>query len=175
MIGLSGSLRLLFIEQIGLGSVDAVLTAPMDVFSFALQKRATSIMLCHNHPSGDLEPSEEDLDTTDRMIQVGRIVNTPVRDHLIISTTSFVSFSAMGLMEKLAESIKYVPSYEIIENMQKNSIELGKREKAVEITALLVRSGMGLEQVAEFTGLTVEEIKRLDIKEEKEETTEKPD
>lgn len=54
----------------------------MEVFSFALQKRAVKIMLCHNHPSGELTPSEMDKDITYRLIQVGIIVNCRVIDHL---------------------------------------------------------------------------------------------
>ena len=97
IIGLANNLRLLFVELIGLGTVNQVLVNPMEVFSFALQKRAVKIMLCHNHPSGELRPSDADKDTTDRMIQVGRIVNTPVIDHLIISDKSYVSFGNMQI------------------------------------------------------------------------------
>lgn len=62
----------------------------MEVFSFALQKRAVKIILCHNHPSGELNPSDADKDVTDRLIQVGIILNCHVADHLIITPKTFL-------------------------------------------------------------------------------------
>ncbi len=85
IVGLANNNRILFIELIGLGSINATIAEPMDVFSFALQKRAVKVILVHNHPSGDLQPSEADKDTTDNLIQAGRIVRTEVSDHLIIT------------------------------------------------------------------------------------------
>ena len=66
VIGLENNNRILFIELISLGTVNKSLTEPMEVFSLALQKRAVKIILCHNHPSGELKPSEQDKDITDR-------------------------------------------------------------------------------------------------------------
>ncbi|WP_417800293.1 JAB domain-containing protein, partial [Tenacibaculum sp.] len=68
VIGLANNNRILFIELISLGTVNATLVEPMEVFSFALQKRAVKIILCHNHPSGELKPSEADKDISDRLI-----------------------------------------------------------------------------------------------------------
>ena len=167
IIGLATNLRLLFIEAIGLGSIRSVLTEPMDVFSFALQKRAVSIMLCHNHPSGELIPSDADKNTTDRMIQVGRIVNTPVLDHLIISTTSYISFANMGLMDQLAESTKFVPPYELIERYKKEAAVLAKKQEKKEIAKELKRRNMDTKTIAEITGLTAEEIGNLRVRRKK--------
>ena len=66
-----------------------------------LQKRAVSIILCHNHPSGELRPSDEDKDITDRLIQVGIIVDLKVIDHLIIYNKSYLSFKDIGLLQEL--------------------------------------------------------------------------
>eukprot|EP01090_Pellita_catalonica_P019836 TRINITY_DN6863_c0_g1_i1.p1 TRINITY_DN6863_c0_g1~~TRINITY_DN6863_c0_g1_i1.p1 ORF type:complete len:130 (-),score=5.73 TRINITY_DN6863_c0_g1_i1:2-391(-) len=73
VIGLANNNRILFIELISLGTINATLVEPMEVFSLALQKRAVKIILCHNHPSGELTPSENDKNLTDRLIQVGII------------------------------------------------------------------------------------------------------
>ena len=89
VIGLENNHRILFIELISLGSVNKTIAEPMEVFSFALQKRAVKIVLCHNHPSGELKPSDADKDITDRLIQVGIIVETEVVDHLIICIRRF--------------------------------------------------------------------------------------
>lgn len=132
MVGLSHTNKILFIELAGLGTVNAVIVEPMEVFSFALQKRAVRVMLVHNHPSGDLRPSKEDKDLTDRMIQVGLIVKTPLLDHLIISTTNYISFAEIGLMNELLDSTKYVPPYQLKERLEKQSEELRKKARTVE-------------------------------------------
>lgn len=167
IIGLANNLRLLFIELIGLGTVNQVLVNPMEVFSFALQKRAVQIMLCHNHPSGELKPSDADKDTTDRMIQVGRIVNTPVLDHLIISNKSYVSFKNMGLMKELAQSVKYVPPYELVDRIRKEATELARKTRDIEIAKELKRRNMPVDAIVEITGLTVEEINALRVRRHK--------
>ena len=119
--------RVLFIELISLGSINTTIVEPMEVFSFALQKRAVKIILVHNHPSGELKPSKADLDVTDRMIQVGKIVNTPVLDHLIISTESYMSFEEESLMEELAKSTKYVPHFALKQRLKVKSYKYIRR------------------------------------------------
>ena len=109
------------------GLVSATLVDPMSVFSFALQKSASNIVLMHNHPSGDLIPSDKDKDVTDRMIQVGKILYTPVLDHLVISMRNYLSFLDAGIMEELEESTKWEPSYVTQERIRKQAEELGKK------------------------------------------------
>lgn len=167
IIGLANNLQLLFVELIGLGTVNKVLVNPMEVFSFALQKRAVKIMLCHNHPSGELKPSSADKDTTDRMIQVGQIVGTPVLDHLIITERSYISFNDIGLMEQLAQSTKYVPAYELVERIRKEALAIGRKEEKIHVAKELKRRNMPLEAIAEITGLRVEEIKALRVRRHK--------
>lgn len=167
IIGLANNLRLLFVELIGLGTVNQVLVNPMEVFSFALQKRAVKIMLCHNHPSGELRPSDADKDTTDRMIQVGRIVNTPVIDHLIISDKSYVSFGNMGLMDELSKSIKYVPPYELVDKIRAEATEVARKDRDIEIAKELKRRAMPIDAIVEITGLTIEEINALRVRKHK--------
>ena len=167
IIGLANNLRLLFVELIGLGTVNKVLVDPMEVFSFALQKRAVKIMLCHNHPSGELKPSDADKDTTDRMIQVGRIVNTPVLDHLIISDKSYVSFENMGLMDQLAQSTKYVPAYELADRIRNEAVAFGEKNRSIEIAKELKRMDMDVEMIAKLTKLSIEEINDLRIRKHK--------
>ena len=189
VIGLENNNRILFIELISLGTVNASLVEPMEVFSLALQKRAVKIMLCHNHPSGDLQPSIADKDVTDRLIQVGLIVKTPVIDHLIISTRSYVSFNTIGILDTLKESTKYVPTYQIIEKIRaeadqlvkdaakkaketlkakiKEAKELAeKREKAriTKIAKELKSAGMGIEAIAKLTELPVEDIEKIRVR-----------
>lgn len=75
----------------------AVAVAPADVFRLAVRAAATSIVLAHNHPSGDPEPSPADLDLTDRMRDAGRLLGIHVLDHLVIARGGgFYSFADMG-------------------------------------------------------------------------------
>jgi len=164
VIGLENNNRILFIELISLGTVSQTLAEPMEVYSLALQKRAVKIILCHNHPSGELTPSNADKDITDKLIQVGLIVNTPVTDHLIITLNSYLSFKNIGLLEELEQSTKYVPKYELERRIKKESAEIAERKKAIEIAKQLKRKGIDNETIAFSTGLTIEEVEKLKVK-----------
>ena len=164
VIGLENNNRILFIELISLGTVNKTFAEPMEVFSFALQKRAVSIILCHNHPSGELRPSDEDKDITDRLIQVGIIVDLKVIDHLIISNKSYLSFKDIGLLQELEKSTKYVPSYVLEQRIKKELIEVTKRKEKIEIAKELKRRGTTDKDVAGITGLTLEEVEKLRVR-----------
>jgi len=164
VIGLENNNRILFIELISLGTINKTLAEPMEVFSLALQKRAVKIILCHNHPSGELTPSDADKDITDKLIQVGLIVNTPVIDHLIITYKSYLSFKDTGLLEKLEKSTKYVPKYELERRIKEEASKIAKRQEKIEIAKQLKRKGVDNETIAFSTGLTVQEIEKLRVK-----------
>lgn len=164
VVGLANNQKLLFIELISLGTVSKTLVEPMEVFSVALQKRAVRIILVHNHPSGELKPSDADKDLTDRLIQVGKIVNTPVFDHLIITRKSFLSFKDVDLMGKLELSDKYVPPYVQMEQMKKDLTEQAEGRRNVEIAKEMKRRNQPDEQIAEITGLSLEEVKELRVR-----------
>ena len=164
VIGLENNNRILFIELISLGTVNKTFAEPMEVFSLALQKRAVSIILCHNHPSGELRPSDEDKDITDRLIQVGIIVDLKVIDHLIISNKSYLSFKDIGLLEELEKSTKYVPPYVLAKRMKKEAAEIAKRKNTIEIAKQLKRNGVDNETISLSTGLTIEEVEKLRVR-----------
>ncbi|UOB18148.1 JAB domain-containing protein [Abyssalbus ytuae] len=164
VIGLENNHRILFIELISLGTVNKTLAEPMEVFSFALQKRAVKIILCHNHPSGELRPSEGDKDITDKLIQVGIIVNTEVLDHLIISTKSYLSFADTGLLSELKKSTKYIPQYVLEERLKKQATEIANKKKTVEIAKEFKRNGVDNETIALSTGLSIEEVEKLRVR-----------
>ncbi|WP_408024721.1 JAB domain-containing protein [Tenacibaculum sediminilitoris] len=164
VIGLENNNRILFIELISLGTINATLVEPMEVFSLALQKRAVKIMLCHNHPSGELTPSDNDKNLTDRLIQVGIIVNTHVIDHLIISDKSYLSFANTGLLQELAKSTKYVPKYVLEQRLKKEAAEIAKRNEKIEIAKNLKRKGVDTSTIADSTGLTIEEVEKLRVR-----------
>ncbi|MGH1338695.1 MAG: JAB domain-containing protein [Aureispira sp.] len=160
VVGLDNANRILFIEMISMGTVNQALVKPMEVFSLALQRRAVNIILCHNHPSGELKPSADDRDVTDRLIQVGIIVDLPVYDHLLISLQSFLSFEDIGLMEELGKSLKYVPPYQQAERIREQALGIVLKEKK-RLARQLKRKGVDLATIAETFGLSLEEVELL--------------
>jgi DNA repair protein RadC len=85
------------VDLISLGTVNASLVHPREVFRRAIREGAASILLAHNHPSGLTEPSEEDLKITKRLVEVGKIVGIEVIDHIIVGHKEF-SFKERGLI-----------------------------------------------------------------------------
>ena len=73
------------------------LVHPREVFLPAVGSSAASVILAHNHPSGDVTPSREDLELTRRMVQAGEIMGIEVLDHLIIARDRFLSLKEAGL------------------------------------------------------------------------------
>jgi len=82
--------RLLKIETLFVGTLNASLFSPREVFKSALEEGAASVILVHNHPSGSLDPSSEDLSVTSIMIDLGKLMGVEVLDHVIIGE-GFVS------------------------------------------------------------------------------------
>lgn len=170
-ISLNNANKVLNIELVSLGTVNRTLVEPMEVFSIPLQKRAVGIMIVHNHPSGELRPSKEDKETTDRLIQVGKIVGTPVLDHLIISETNYYSFAQSGLLMLLDQSMKYVPIYKteqlINRIMRKVGEKIGKgkgrKEKALEMARIMKKNGESTEKIVVYTGLSKSSISKLKV------------
>ncbi|MCS7106145.1 MAG: DNA repair protein RadC [Candidatus Aenigmarchaeota archaeon] len=79
--------RLIKTETVSVGSLNENLVHPRDVFRKAIENNAASIILVHNHPSGDAEPSEEDIKVTKTITKVGRILGIEVKDHVIIGNS----------------------------------------------------------------------------------------
>ncbi len=129
MIGLASNNRILYIELVSMGGVRATTVEPMNVYRVAVMKGAVFVIMVHNHPSGEVTPSDADKDLTDRLIQVGRILNIQTLDHLVISPRTFVSFDDIGLMDQLKASTKWVPQYELITRIQAEEKKI--REEAV--------------------------------------------
>lgn len=91
VILLDGALQPIKTEVISIGLVNRTLVHPREVFAPAIQNRATSIIIAHNHPSGNLTPSEDDINTTYRIIDAGKILGINVLDHIIFSDKEFYS------------------------------------------------------------------------------------
>lgn len=86
------------VETISIGSLNASIVHPREVFLPAVTHSAASLVLVHNHPSGDPEPSEEDLSITRRLVEVGELLGIGVLDHVIVASRGVVSFRARQLL-----------------------------------------------------------------------------
>ena len=84
------------VAPIHVGTLTASLVGPREVFREAIRDGAASVIVVHNHPSGDPTPSPEDVDVTDRLAEIGAILDIPVLDHVIIGERSYRSFRQMG-------------------------------------------------------------------------------
>ncbi len=85
-------------ELILLGSLDGVAINPRDVFEPALTKHACGVVLAHNHPSGDAQPSSSDIEVTTNLSTAGTILGIKLIDHLIVCAADMFSFKAHGLL-----------------------------------------------------------------------------
>ncbi len=93
--GRSGPFRV-----VSVGSLSASIVHPREVFAEAITEAAASIILAHNHPSGDPAPSAEDIAVTRKLVMSGELMDIPVVDHLIVGSSRVVSLAELGLLEE---------------------------------------------------------------------------
>ena len=98
VIHLDARNRVKFLELVSIGILNASLVHPREVFCRAVRECSAQIILAHNHPSGDVEPSHEDIMTTKRLVQAGEILGIKVIDHIIYSRAKFCSFTEQGIL-----------------------------------------------------------------------------
>lgn len=79
-----------------IGSLNASIVHPREVFKEAIKRSAASVICVHNHPSGDPTPSREDIDVTRRLVECGRVIGIELLDHLIIGDQKFISLKEKG-------------------------------------------------------------------------------
>ncbi|MDJ0651818.1 MAG: DNA repair protein RadC [Simkaniaceae bacterium] len=87
-------------EMIGMGTLSEVLIHPREVFHEALERRAYSVILAHNHPSGNPLPSKADIELTKLLVSAGKLLDIPFDDHLVIGRYSYTSMWERGYIKK---------------------------------------------------------------------------
>jgi DNA repair protein RadC len=100
IICLSRSNEVIKYKRISEGGMHATVVDPKRVFYEALQERAAALILAHNHPSGNLQPSPEDFRITKRLLDSGRILDCPVLDHIIVTSRGYYSFADENQLEQ---------------------------------------------------------------------------
>lgn len=88
--------KYIYSRDITRGTINASLIHPREVFRVAIKEAAAGIILVHNHPSGQLRPSKEDLSVTRQLVEAGEVVGISVKDHLIIAGNQFISLKEEG-------------------------------------------------------------------------------
>lgn len=84
--------------MISIGHLNASIVHPREMFKEAIRRSSAAVILVHNHPSGDLTPSQEDIATTERLKQAGELLGIEVLDHLIVGDNRYFSFREQGLL-----------------------------------------------------------------------------
>jgi len=90
--------KVLDIKTISIGSLNSSIVHPREVFLEAVVKSSASIILLHNHPSGEVQPSREDINITNRLIKAGEIMGIKVLDHIIIGDGTYLSFKEENII-----------------------------------------------------------------------------
>jgi DNA repair protein RadC len=90
--------KIIGISTISIGTLNASLVHPREVFKDAITHSAASVVLAHNHPSGDPEPSEDDIKITKKLVESGKILGIDVIDHIVVGKNRFLSFKERGLI-----------------------------------------------------------------------------
>ena len=98
ILALDSRNNLVKMNNVSIGTLDASLVHPREVFKEAIQVSAAKVIIAHNHPSGDSEPSEGDLVITNRLVEAGKILEIEVVDHIIVTSNSFLSFKERKLL-----------------------------------------------------------------------------
>jgi DNA repair protein RadC len=91
ILSLTTRKKLISIDDISVGILDSSIAHPREIFKPAIQNSAASIILVHNHPSGDPNPSNDDIKMTERLIETGKIMGIEIDDHVIIADRYFLS------------------------------------------------------------------------------------
>ena len=98
ILGLNAKNKINYIELVSMGTLTSSLVHPREVFKIAIMKDSASIIACHNHPSGDVTPSRDDINITKRLKEAGAIIGITLLDHLIISGKEYISLTEKGIV-----------------------------------------------------------------------------
>ncbi len=97
-ISINGANEVMNIRVVTIGLVNKTQVHPREVFADVIAERASAVIFAHNHPSGELEPSDEDVAVTKRLIEAGKLLGIKVIDHIIFNKKGFYSFLDEGLL-----------------------------------------------------------------------------
>lgn len=98
VVSLDSRNKVINIDTVSIGILNSSLIHPRETFEIAIKNHAATIILCHNHPSGELKPSKDDILITDNLVKAGKILGINVSDHVIITKKKYFSFAENRLI-----------------------------------------------------------------------------
>jgi DNA repair protein RadC len=173
VVSLTAQNDIISIDLVSLGSINKTVVEPMQVYRMALIKGASAIYLAHNHPSLNIFPTEGDIKITDKMIQVGKILDIKLVDHLIISEKDYYSFSDNQLIQKMEVCSDFPIPYQEKAKIKKEGHKLGLKEgkkaglikgmerKALNIAKRMKKKDESIKKILEYTGLSKKELEKI--------------
>ncbi len=97
-ITLNGSHEIIQIHVVSVGTLTRTLIHPREIFMEAIKESASAMIICHNHPSGNCEPSDEDIAATEALLEASNILGISILDHIIIDCENYYSFKENSLL-----------------------------------------------------------------------------
>jgi len=97
-LSLDSGQRLIKRHIVTIGLLNTALVHPREIFAGPLTDRAASVIVAHNHPSGEASPSQEDITATQQLVAAGQLLGVPVRDHFIVTSDGYFSFRRHSLI-----------------------------------------------------------------------------
>lgn len=98
VLSMNSGRRLITKRVVFIGTIDAVIAHPREVYAGVIADMAASIVVAHNHPSGDPTPSKQDIDTTQQLVAAGQILGVKLYDHIIVARRRHYSFRTNGMI-----------------------------------------------------------------------------
>ena len=153
VMGIDNAGYIVCIYIVALGGGNQVKLTAAEMLDIAVSLKSKKIVLAHNHPSGNVEPSESDILTTNMLYHCCYPFGIEVLDHLIITIDKYGSLEEMGIMDKVKNDTTYKQLDEVYIDAQES--------KAIEIAKNLLHLNLDIETIIKATGLTESEIKSL--------------
>lgn len=133
VINFNSAMQPINLNICSMGAIDRAIVSPREVLKSSILSNATSVMLIHNHPSGNCEPSEQDVLITDRMQEVYKLMDIKLLDHIIIGSNSYYSFTENSIMPD--KQLSFTPIMELYQmkhglEAKKESVRKQLKEKS---------------------------------------------
>jgi DNA repair protein RadC len=99
VIGLKADNHIKYVDIVSIGNLKGTIATGREIFRSAVKLGSAAILICHNHPSGNIKPSQNDIELTNRMVEIGHFLDIPVLDHVIVTTDNgYYSFADENLI-----------------------------------------------------------------------------
>ena len=165
LIGLDTKSTLLFVELLALGTENRIIMPTQTIFRISVLKNAKRVIFVHNHPSGNVQPSDADVELTHSQYKAGKTLNIEVYDHLIITEEDYFSMRDQGIINRIKKQESYKISAEKKQIAAENELKAYKRSSAkyfnIAMARKLFKMGLTIEEVAKAVDLSKQDLQDL--------------